>query len=118
MEQALLEEHILNLEKRLMSYDFKELEELLAEEFMEFGSSGNAYNKKDQLATVSGVTMNKTIPFTVTDFKIKFLGTDVILATYRTYYHPNKKHALRSSIWKLNNDNWQMLFHQGTPTNM
>ncbi len=25
-------------------------------------------------------------------------------------------HTLRSSVWKLIDGNWQMAFHQGTPT--
>ena len=39
MEHFLLVEQILNLEKRLMTYDYKELEKLLADYFIEFGSS-------------------------------------------------------------------------------
>lgn len=40
MEHSLLKEHILHLEKRLMTYDYKELNDLLANDFLEFGSSG------------------------------------------------------------------------------
>lgn len=118
MEHTLLKEHILGLEKRLMSYDFKELDELLAYDFLEFGSSGNSYVKKDQLAAVNRISTNRTLHVTVTDFNIKLLATDVVLATYQTYRQSDNTLALRSSIWKLNDDNWQMLFHQGTPTKM
>ncbi|MFS0613922.1 DUF4440 domain-containing protein [Lederbergia ruris] len=116
MEELLLE-HILNLEKRLMNYDYKELHELLADDFLEFGSSGISYDKKAQLDAAKAINMNKPIQFTVTDFKIKLLATDVILATYRTLRHNDSKYVLRSSIWKKNNSKWQMIFHQGTPQN-
>ena len=116
MEHSLLVEHILNLEKRLMNYDYKEFNELLADDFLEYGSSGNSYDKKAQLDAVKGINKNSLIKFTVTDFKIKLLATDVLLATYQTFRHNDSKYALRSSIWKKNEGKWQMIFHQGTPT--
>ncbi|UCZ54915.1 nuclear transport factor 2 family protein [Bacillus shivajii] len=54
MEQSLLVEHILKLEKRLMNYDYKVLDELLADDFLEYGSSGNSFDKKAQLDAVKG----------------------------------------------------------------
>jgi hypothetical protein len=54
------------------------------------------------------------------DFQIKQLAADVVLATYKVVKHGEtreaKKYSLRSSIWKINDDKWQMVFHQGTPT--
>ncbi|PLR66983.1 nuclear transport factor 2 family protein [Bacillus sp. UMB0893] len=100
-----------------MTYDYQELNDLLANDFLEFGSSGNSYDKKAQLYAVSNrTTTNNSIQFTVTDFNIKLLASYVLLATYRTYRHNDSKLALRSSIWKLNEGKWQMIFHQGTPT--
>lgn len=109
-----LKEHIFNLEKKLMTYDYEVLNDLLAEDFSEFGSSGNSFNKKSMLEA----TNNKSIRFTVTDFNIKLLSADVVLATYRTFRHNDRKHALRSSIWKLIDGQWKMIFHQGTPTSV
>ncbi|WP_409295597.1 DUF4440 domain-containing protein [Peribacillus sp. SCS-26] len=114
MEYAELEKHILQLEKRLMTCEYNELNELLADEFMEFGSSGNTYDKKAQLEA-SGRTDGGVIKFTVTEFKLDMLASDIVLATYRTYRHHDGKHALRSSIWKHSGGSWQMHFHQGTP---
>lgn len=115
MEDSILVEHILNLEKRLMNYEYKEFDELLADDFLEFGSSGNSYDKKAQLDAVKETNTNNSIQFTVTDFKIKLLASDVVLATYQTFRHNDSKYALRSSIWKKNYGKWQMIFHQGTP---
>lgn len=41
-----LEEHILLLEKRLMTYNLEELHSLLADNFYEFGSYGSTLRKK------------------------------------------------------------------------
>lgn len=106
-----LEEHILNLEKKLMTYDYEVLNDLLAEDFLEFGSSGKSFDKKTIIDSVS-----HGIKFTVTDFKIKQLSSEVVLATYLTSRHNDNKRALRSSIWKLIDGKWKMVFHQGTPT--
>ncbi|WP_078410434.1 nuclear transport factor 2 family protein [Priestia abyssalis] len=85
MEHSSLEEHILHLEKQLMSYDYKELDEHLAYDFLEFGSSGNTYSKKAQLDAVRNIATTSSIRFTVTDFNIKLLAPDVLFATYRTF---------------------------------
>jgi hypothetical protein len=115
MDFSLLEEHILYLEECVMQYDVEQLNILLADDFYEFGSSGNTYIKKDQL-DAAGISTQTTIKYTVIDFKIKVLAPDVVLATYQTFRHNDMKYALRSSIWKMNKDKWQMTFHQGTPT--
>lgn len=78
MEHSLMVEHFLNLGKRLMTYDYKVLDELLADDFIEFGNSGNLYDKKAQLDAVKG-TNTYSMQFSVTDFKIKLLASDVLL---------------------------------------
>ena len=53
----------------------------------------------------------------ITEFKTLVLATGVVLVTYRIVRHISGEqpvHSLRSSIWKLNNDRWKMIFHQGT----
>lgn len=115
-EQTLLNEHILQLEKKVMSYEMIQMESLLAEDFFEFGSSGLSFDKQAIMEAVSKDTTDVSFSYTVTDFKVKQLAPDVVLATYRTRRHPDDKSALRSSIWKLNEGEWQMVFHQGTPT--
>lgn len=108
----LLAEHIFQLEKRLMSRDPIELANLLADDYLEFGSSGNIYDKKIQLGRPAS---KDAVHFTVTDFQIKYIASNVVLATYRTFCSNDGRHALRSSIWKCNENQWRMVFHQGTP---
>ena len=46
------------------------------------------------------------------------LGPGVVLVTYRIARRASPEespqHLLRSSIWKLIDGQWQMVFHQGT----
>ncbi|WP_242035231.1 DUF4440 domain-containing protein [Mesobacillus harenae] len=116
MEHSALEAHIFNLEMRLMRYVYEEMEELLTEDFLEFGSSGRSFDKQMELNAVKAMkSANHSIQYTVTDFKIKVLSADIVLATYQTLRHIDGNRSLRSSIWKLNHGSWQMTFHQGTP---
>lgn len=92
---------------------------LLADEFVEFGSSGRVYDKTsivDALAAESAAEA-ALVP-DVHDFAVRVISSNVVLVTYRS----SRRHAngtgsrttLRSSIWKLIDGRWQMLFHQGT----
>jgi RimJ/RimL family protein N-acetyltransferase len=85
----------------------EQLNKLIADDFLEFGSSGKIYNKKDCLEPDE-----KPRKFEVSDFKVKELSKDVMLATYKTI--EDGAVSLRSSIWKQYGDEWQMIFHQGT----
>lgn len=98
-----------------MNHEYKDFYELLADDFLEFGSSGNSFDKKAQLYVVKEINANNLMKFTVIDFKIKMLASDVLLATYQTFRHNDSKYALRSSIWKNNQGKWLMIFYQGTP---
>ncbi len=94
-----------------------ELDKLVADQFIEFGSSGNSYNK-EQIKNSLG--SESDLQITATDFDLKQLSSDVVFVTYRvtmTYKGFGKeRYSLRSSIWRFIDDRWQMIFHQGTPT--
>ncbi|KTC84369.1 MULTISPECIES: DUF4440 domain-containing protein [Legionella] len=85
------------------------LNNLLADNFLEFGSSGKIYNKEYQLNSLPSEEQKK---FFVEDFTTIELMPQVILATYKVTINTQK--SLRSSLWKFNGKNWQMIFHQGT----
>jgi aminoglycoside 6'-N-acetyltransferase len=84
-----------------------QLNKLIADDFLEFGSSGKVYNKQDCIKPDE--TSRK---FAVSECKIKELSKDVTLATYKTT--EDGIASLRSSIWKQYGDEWKMIFHQGT----
>lgn len=87
----------------------EKLETLIAEDFVEFGSSGCRYLKKDIL---DALPHEKFEVEEVTDFKEVALGMEAVLLTYTITI--NGQRSFRSSIWKLNTDQWQLIFHQGT----
>jgi hypothetical protein len=92
----------------------KRLTELLADEFVEFGSSGRVYTKDDLVAVLQAESL---VTQTTSDFKVTSLAPDVALLTYEIHRHSQPAmHTLRSSIWRRANGRWQMVFHQGTIT--
>ena len=100
--------HQLSVEKSAV------VSELLADDFVEFGSSGRALTKAQILAE-----LKDEVPaaVTVTEFKVQLLASHVALVTYRAQRHWDPpRNALRSSIWEQRRGRWQMVFHQGTLT--
>jgi len=92
--------------------------DLLADDFVEFGSSGTIYTDKQKI--IESLQDSPPLRASLSDFQAKLLGPDVALTTYRLVKHnesrPHMKHSLRSSVWKLMDGRWQLVFHQGTPT--
>lgn len=111
-----LKEHLLQLEERLLKPEIRaskeELTNLLADEFFEFGSSGKVLYQNESIGEegIGAVRMK------LSNFEIHPLSDEIVLTTYRIYNEVNKKHSLRSSIWKLREGSWKMYFHQGTIT--
>lgn len=106
-------EEIYSLELSLLTpavrQSIKQLSLLIADDFIEYGSSGRIYNKKDLLESLPE---EKTEHYAVEDFTSSKLSKNVILATYKVTI--GSRRSLRSSIWKNNGSHWQMIFHQGT----
>ena len=111
---------IKNLETELFQPEIRKskekLEELIADEFIEIGESGNQYNKLDILNVLPKQT---GIKFYLSDFEATEISPDIVLATFQLekeiVNRSEKIISLRSSIWKLNNGKWQIVYHQGTP---
>jgi len=89
----------------------------LADDFIEYGSSGRMYNKQQ---AIDGLIISSTAQMTIMNFEVKLWAPGVALATYRVIKLNNQgeetNYSLRSSIWKLHKGRWQMVFHQGTPS--
>lgn len=96
----------------------EQLDLLLAGEFMEFGSSGAVYNKRQVIAELLANPENKLPRYaTMQNTKVNWLADDLALMTYRsTKTNARTVRANRCSIWKRIGGRWQMIFHQGTPT--
>ena len=114
-----LRDHIRELEERLLQPDARrsrpDLDRMLASEFVEFASDGTAYDRERVIEALQHET-----PFRrgLTDFQVTVIAENVLLATYRASRQSGESgevvESLRSSIWKLRDDRWQLVFHQGT----
>ena len=105
------------LERRLLEpavrSSSKELDELLAEDFLEFGSSGRVWTRSEivaELLTESGSEIE------IDSARSRHISEDVILLTYRSMRvgDTDAAAALRSSIWQRQGGIWKLIFHQGT----
>ena len=110
---------IRHLEERLVLAEVRqsreELTTLLADDFREFGSSGEIYDKPRILAAL-GAAPSLTIE--LEDFRASVLSPSIVLATYvavtRRAGRETDSRSLRSSLWRSSGDRWQVVFHQGT----
>ena len=118
-----IEKHILQLENDLLKSEIRKssqkINEILANDFIEFCSSGSEYYYKNG-DVFQEQNDNHTLCWEILDFQIKELSDDCILAMYKVIKHSelneSKKYSLRSSIWKYYDGKWKMTFHQGTLT--
>jgi hypothetical protein len=110
-----LEESLLDTAVRR---DRKKMRSMLAENFLEFGSSGRVWTRKSIIELLSQETA--FVPPAIEDFNCAFLTDDVTLVTYRTVRTDPESGevlaSLRSSIWTNESGAWRMRFHQGTRT--
>jgi glyoxylase I family protein len=112
--------HLFDLETQLHRQDIRAdevaLRGLIAEDFFEFGVSGTVWTRDTVIEALRGESFSAR---EVSDFRLTMLADDVALVTYRghRFATPERPAAdsLRSSIWRLRDDQWQMQFHQGTP---
>ena len=113
-----IEAHLQTLEEELLQPAVRKtasrLDALLADEFMEFGSSGQMFDKH---AIIEMLRSESPTRRSLTNFRAMILGPEIVLTTYRatTYSASGEQRSLRSSVWRLHDGRWQMVFHQGTP---
>lgn len=111
MQLRSLEESLWREETRL-SRD--RLETLVDDSYLEFGSSGKVYNKRQMMdAEIQEINAQLPLP----EFRITFLAPTVALLTYRsiqTFSDGLRKEARRASIWTKKKNGWKLTFHQGT----
>lgn len=116
----MIENTLLNLERELIREEVRssaeKISEILADRCLEFCSSGDVYRYK----AGDIFPLGREADWEIVDFDVKELAADVMHTTFRLLRHDeadhNKRISLRSSIWKLENEKWKMIFHQGTPT--
>ena len=109
-----IEESLLKPETRR---DADALSKLLAEDFHEKGALGQVYNRAEVLQSLPSEP-----PFeshVISDLIVTELDTYVAMLNYRLETRVQGDEAprrtLRTSMWRLADNGWQMFFHQGTP---
>ena len=107
---------LLTLELDLLSApgraDASWLGDVLADDFVEFGSSGRTYDKTTVIAVLTDPAASAP-SCAIETFAVRLLSPDVALATYQVAGDTIPR-SLRSSIWRLEGDRWRLAFHQGT----
>lgn len=102
--------------------DAARLARLLHPEFREFGRSGRSYTYEDIVPRLLAepAAGPQVVAVHAQDFALSPLAEDLALLTYRSAHRGAagalERHTNRSSIWRRGPAGWQMLFHQGTPT--
>ena len=113
--RKLLEELELTLLRPAGRSDKAVLAKLISDEFTEVGASGATFGKREVLAalpTQAGVT------FRADDLQVKLLSPTVGLVTYVVAKRSGAQSTTsrRCSIWQLTQEQWQLVYHQGTAT--
>jgi hypothetical protein len=114
--------HLRMLEESLLDsavrHNGDRMRALLAEDFLEFGSSGRVWTRKSIIDLLA--TEVNFLPPAIEEFQCSFLSDNVALVTYRTVRNDartgERLASLRSSIWTRQDGEWRMRFHQGTRT--
>jgi hypothetical protein len=92
-----------------------QVERLLSEDFLEFGSSGRVWTR-DQIFNLLATEAYER--FVIEDFECALLSEDTALLTYRAVgvdaQSGDRIASLRSSIWTGESGTWRLRFHQGT----
>lgn len=115
-----LEAHLRALEESHLRAEVRSSPEamlsLLAEEFVEIGSSGRIFDRAAALEAASSHSVSRS---RVDDFVVRPLAGGAVLATYRLSTWSEAaavpRVTLRSSVWVLRGGRWVLAFHQGTP---
>jgi hypothetical protein len=100
--------------------DREQVTDLLADDFVEFGSSGRVWTKGTTIAALADDDPGSSTTRTVADLRVRLLAEGAALVTYavnRQSPGQAEVQTLRSSIWTREQGKWRMVFHQGTHRN-
>lgn len=114
-----LRELIYKLETDLLKSDIRasveKLDELITDDFIEYGSSGLVYDKKNILERLP---QGNSPTYSLSNFEMIILSEEIIQTRFKTdrmNLDETKMSSLHTSLWRKTNNKWQMFFHQGTP---
>ena len=89
------------------------LDRWLDPEFTEIGQSGRLWTRDEIFADL--LTTDQSVYATVelTEPQVREIAPDCYLLTY--VVQVVDRHSRRSSIWRMQDGQWRMVFNQGTP---
>lgn len=86
------------------------MDRILAEDFFEFGRSGQKWSREEVLEY-----HEEEIKAELADMEVHFIDEKVALVTYMSKtQHEELETSNRSSLWSKTAKGWQLKFHQGT----
>lgn len=121
MHTDTIKQHLIELEQLLVQpatrLSVELLDRYLADDFYEIAATGRCFGKADVLERLP----TETPPvITQQDFNCRVLADGLVQLTYRATIQRAENDAIaysvRSSLYRFNGKNWQMVFHQGTPS--
>lgn len=114
-----LKEIIYKLETDLLKPEIRssreKLNDIIADDFIEYGNSGLVYDKS---IILERLPKGNSPTYTLYDFDFAILSENIIQTRFKTdnvNLDGIKISSLRTSLWRRNNNEWQIFFHQGTP---
>ena len=110
--QAAIEGEMALLDPRVRS-SRERAERFLDQGFVEFGSSGRAWDRESVLEAMAGALSAAEDPIAATNVRGVRLAEDLVHITYTTVWHGSR--SRRSSLWRRTDGHWRLYFHQGTP---
>lgn len=115
MTESTISAAVVAAEQRLLDpavrADATQVAELLHEDFVEFGASGRRWDRASIIEALSSEPALDLVR--ASQFETTSLASDVCLLTYGL--ESSDGASLRSSVWQLADERWQLRFHQGTP---
>lgn len=119
MQTNIIKQQLIELEQLLVQPATRLSAELLnrylADDFYEIAATGRCFGKSDVLERLP----TETPPvITQQDFNCRVLAQGLAQLTYRATIQREGDgtvaYSVRSSIYRFDGENWQMVFHQGT----
>ncbi len=108
------------LHRREFVHDRASFDRFVAPDFWEVGASGQAHSRERVLDLLETRWASQaeddfvTQGWTISDFNVRALGGASFLATY--VIDQSGRRSRRVSVWQLVGADWQLVYHQGTPS--
>lgn len=89
------------------------LDRLIADDFVEVAANGRSFGKDEVLARLP---VEQGVSFSAGPMAVTLLSPTVGLVTYTVTRTVDgvPVHSRRCSVWRLHQDQWQVVYHQGT----